>query len=84
MKLSRLLERIEYSVVQGSDSIEITELTNDSRKVVPGSVFVCISGAVVDSHDFIPEVTEKGAIALIVEKDVTAPPEVTEKKAVHL
>ena len=38
MKLSRLLERIEYSVVQGSDSIEITELTNDSRKVVPGSV----------------------------------------------
>ena len=77
MKLSRLLERIEYSVVQGSDSIEITELTNDSRKVVPGSVFVCISGAVVDSHDFIPEVTEKGAIALIVEKDVTAPPEVT-------
>ena len=77
MKLSRLLERIEYSVVQGSDSIEITELTNDSRKVVPGSVFVCISGAVVDGHDFIPEVTEKGAIALIVEKDVTAPPEVT-------
>lgn len=77
MKLSRLLERIEYSVVQGSDSIEITELTNDSRKVVPGSVFVCISGAVVDGHDFIPEVTEKGAIALIAEKDVTAPPEVT-------
>ena len=77
MKLSRLLERIEYSVVQGSDSIEITELTNDSRKVVPGSVFVCISGAVVDGHDFIPEVTEKGATALIVEKDVTAPPEVT-------
>ena len=46
MKLTKLLERLDYKVVAGSDNIEITELVNDSRKVVPGSVFVCISGAV--------------------------------------
>ena len=30
MKLKKLLERLEYEVLQGSDEIEITELINDS------------------------------------------------------
>ena len=59
MKLTKLLERLEYKVVQGNDDIEITELTNDSRRVCAGSVFVCISGAVVDGHEFVKEVLEK-------------------------
>ena len=33
MKLTQLLERLEYEVVQGDDQIEVTELINDSRKV---------------------------------------------------
>ena len=73
MKLTKLLERLEYEVVQGSDQIEITELTNDSRKVVDGSVFVCISGAVFDGHAYVNDVAEKGAAVVIVEKDVEAP-----------
>ena len=51
MKLDKLLERLDYTVVQGSDSTEVTTLINDSRKVEEGSVFVCISGAVSDGHD---------------------------------
>ncbi len=77
MKLTKLLERIKYDILQGSDEIEITELTNDSRNVKEGSVFVCISGAVRDGHDFVQEVAEKGAIVVIVEKEVTAPENVT-------
>ena len=48
MKLTQLLERLEYEVRQGSDEVEVTQLNNDSRKVTEGSVFVCISGAVSD------------------------------------
>ena len=33
MKLTQLLERLEYEVIQGNDKIEVTELNNDSRKV---------------------------------------------------
>lgn len=77
MKLNKLLERLEYTVTQGSDEIEITTLINDSRKVEEGSVFVCISGAVVDGHDFVKDVTAKGAKALIVEREVEAPADVT-------
>lgn len=73
MKLTRLLERLEYEVRQGSDGIEVTELINDSRKVTEGSVFVCISGAVSDGHDYIEDVAEKGAAAVIVERPVEAP-----------
>lgn len=73
MKLTKLLERLEYEVVAGSDQIEITELTNDSRKIVEGSVFVCISGAVFDGHAYVEDVAKKGAAAVIVEKDVEAP-----------
>ncbi len=73
MKLTRLLERLEYEVRQGSDEIEVTELINDSRKVTEGSVFVCISGAVSDGHDYIEDVAEKGAAAVIVERPVEAP-----------
>ena len=73
MKLTKLLERLEYKVVRGSDQIEVTELINDSRKVSKGSVFVCISGAVSDGHSYVAEVAEKGAAAVVVEKDVEAP-----------
>ena len=73
MKLTQLLERLEYEVVQGDDQIEVTELINDSRKVTEGSVFVCISGAVSDGHAYVQQVAEKGAAAVIVEKDVEAP-----------
>lgn len=77
MRLSQLLERLEYEVVQGTEDIAITTLINDSRKVEPGSVFVCISGAVSDGHRFAAEVAEKGAAALIVEKEVEVPGDVT-------
>lgn len=77
MKLTRLLERLQYDVIQGTDDIEITELINDSRKVSEGSAFVCISGAVSDGHAYIDDVAKKGASAVIVEKDVEAPKELT-------
>ena len=77
MKLSKLLERLEYKVVQGNDEIEVTTLIHDSRKVEEGSVFVCISGAVSDGHRFIPDGAGKGAAAVIVEKEGEAPEHVT-------
>ena len=67
MKLTQLLEHLQYEVIQGNDEITVTELVNDSRRVCEGSVFVCISGAVSDGHSYVEEVAEKGAAAVIVE-----------------
>lgn len=77
MYLDHMLEQLEYTCLQGEGHITVTELVNDSRNVVKDSVFVCITGAVRDGHDFINEVVSKGAIAVIAEKEVEVPTGVT-------
>lgn len=77
MKLSKLLERSEYTLVQGQEDTEISTLVYDSRKVEEGSVFVCISGAAFDGHKFVGQVAEQGAKAVVVERDVEVPEGVT-------
>lgn len=76
-RLEKLLERLDYTVVQGSTDIEITDLVYDSRKVKPGCLFVCIKGTAVDGHTFAGEVAKKGAAAILVQEDVEAPPNIT-------
>ena len=77
MKLEQLLERLEYTCVQGSLDREIVSIANDSRQVVPGTLFFCIRGAVTDGHTYAAEVAEKGAAVLLVEEPVSVPESVT-------
>lgn len=77
MKLRTLLEEMEYECRQGSLEVEVERLIYDSRRDCQKAVFVCISGTKVDAHTFIPQVVEKGAVAVVVEKDVEAPDGVT-------
>lgn len=77
MILADLLERMDYSVEQGSIDMEVTDLIYDSRKAKAGACFVCISGAVRDAHDFAGEVAEHGVTSVIAEKDVKVPEHVT-------
>ena len=77
MKVSTLLEGLEYICCQGSTGQEVTTVVYDSRKVEENSLFICIRGAVVDGHKFVPDVIEKGAKTLIVEEEVEAPSDVT-------
>lgn len=70
MKLADLLNNVDYEVLSGSDDKEVNNLVYDSRKVKSGDVFVCISGARRDAHDFVGQVVENGASAVIVEKDI--------------
>ena len=73
MQLTKLLERLEYEIIQGTDQIEISTLVYDSRKVEKNSVFVCIKGFASDGHDYASDVVAKGANTLIVEKAVKVP-----------
>ena len=77
MKLETLLEHLEYTCLQGSLDTEVADVVYDSRKVRENSLFLCIRGAVVDGHSFIPDVVEKGAGVLVVEEEVQAPSHVT-------
>lgn len=48
----------------------ISGITIDSRKVVPGALFIAFKGERVDGHDFISTAMEKGAHCVISERDV--------------
>lgn len=77
MKLTKLLERLEYTCLQGEIDKEISGIVNDSRKVTEGSLFFCIKGAVSDGHTYASDVAQKGAAAIIVQEPVEVPESVT-------
>lgn len=61
MKLREWLKEMEYELLQGNLDEEVDDVVYDSRKAAAGSVFVCMRGANVDSHKFIPDVIQKGS-----------------------
>ncbi len=69
MTLQDLLKEVEVERVSGDTSIEVSDIVYDSRKVVPGCVFVALSGVRSDGHDYLSAAVEKGAVALVVENE---------------
>lgn len=70
MKLSKLLEKIEYKCMRGELEQEVTDIVYDSRNVRQGCVFVCLNGANSDGHNFAQQAVESGAIAVVAEHDI--------------
>ncbi|HCX79401.1 MAG TPA: UDP-N-acetylmuramoyl-tripeptide--D-alanyl-D-alanine ligase [Firmicutes bacterium] len=54
----------------GDFSQKVTSVVIDSRKVMPGSMFVAFAGEHTDGHNYLAECARKGAIAALVERDV--------------
>ena len=69
MKISELLQRIDYMVLQGNLSDEVTGICHDNRIIQEGDAFICISGARFDTHTMAKELAKKAAL-LVVEKPV--------------
>ena len=73
--LNDWLKELKYELVQGELEIPVKEVVYDSRKAGEETVFVCMKGTNVDSHDFIPTVLAAGTKALVVEREVPGIPE---------
>ena len=67
MKLSDL---IENNAVTAIGDTEISSVTDDTRKVTEGSLFVCVKGGSFDGHTAAAEMLEKGAAAVVCEHDL--------------
>ena len=52
----------------GDQRVTITDLTDDSRKVGPGSLFVAVPGERVDGHQYLDSVVAAGAAAVVVQR----------------
>jgi len=54
----------------GLADIGVRGVTQDSRAVRPGSLFVAVAGLHVDGHDYVTDAAARGAAAAIVERPV--------------
>ena len=72
MKLSKICEEIEYTLLHGSMDAEVRDIVYDSRKIAPETMFVCMVGAVTDGHKYIPDAIDKGASVIVLEREEEA------------
>ena len=73
----RLAELAASLDVRGNGSVEISSVTEDSRAVEPGALFVAITGTADDGRKYIPDAVARGAAAIVVERPDDAPEGVT-------
>ena len=68
MKLSVLLQDLGVACMAADR--EVTFITDNSNKVADGCIFICIEGKRFDGHTKAKEALEKGAVAVVVQKDM--------------
>ena len=68
-----LLKDLEYEVVSGSVDVNVNELIYNTKMVSKECMFVCIRGAVFDSHDAAAEAAAGGAVVIVAERPVEVP-----------
>ena len=68
MELRTLISALDAPQVVGADQLAIGQIVSDSRRVVPGSLFVAVRGVAVDGHQYIASAIEKGAVAIVCEE----------------
>jgi len=73
MNLDGLIAALEPVRVVNPGSAEVLDLAYDTRAVSPGTLFFCVPGGRADGHEFAREAVGRGAIALVVERDLEQP-----------
>lgn len=71
MNLENLLNHLTIKKITGELSDQpIQKITQDTREVEAGDIFICIEGSNFDGHQYAATAIEKGAIAVIARKTV--------------
>jgi UDP-N-acetylmuramoyl-L-alanyl-D-glutamate--2,6-diaminopimelate ligase len=71
MRLSTLLEKVEFDQELQIEDVDIAAVSYDSRKVTQGSLFVALKGTKTDGNLFVAQALAGGAVAMVSE---TTPP----------
>lgn len=69
MNLSEIVPCLPNAVISGPREGDLQKITDDSRQVGEGSVFVAVKGAAFDGHQYIPTAIASGAIAIVAETE---------------
>ena len=72
-KLRGLLSAAGLAVEASVPDLPVTQVTDDSRTAQKGALFVAVQGSAVDGHAFTDRAVERGAAAVLVEREVAVP-----------
>lgn len=67
MRLTELIHGLEVKSFDGNLNADILDVTDDSRQVKPGSLFVAVKGIQADGHDFLERACASGAAGVLVQ-----------------
>lgn len=67
MRLGELIEGLEVKSFDGNLQTDILDITDDSRNVAQGSLFVAVKGIQMDGHNFVERACAKGAAGVLVQ-----------------
>ena len=77
MKVTKLINSLKFKQVKPAitSDFHVTMLTQDTREVQPGAMFIAVDGYHVDGHKLAPQAVEKGAAIIVAQKriDVSVP-----------
>jgi UDP-N-acetylmuramoyl-L-alanyl-D-glutamate--2,6-diaminopimelate ligase len=80
MLLKHIVQNLSVAAIEGSLEREVTGIAYDSRRITPGMLFVALPGQNVDGHDFITTAIDRGAVAIICERNGILFPRATKIK----
>lgn len=72
-QIEYLIGHLRVTYLKGDTRQPVNGIVFDSRKVVPGCLFVAVKGTISDGHDFISSATEAGATAVVCEHSFEEP-----------
>lgn len=69
MELTGIIHECGTVSVSGRTDLDISGICSDSRKAVPGSLFIAVRGYAADGHGYISNAIGNGAVAIMYEDD---------------
>ena len=73
MNLDGLIAALEPARAVNPGPAEVLDLAYDARAVGSGALFFCVRGERADGHEFAGEAVGRGAVALVVERELEQP-----------
>jgi UDP-N-acetylmuramoyl-L-alanyl-D-glutamate--2,6-diaminopimelate ligase len=74
MDISRVLKDVKVRFGENIRNIDIKRITDDSRKVLPGDLFVALKGCSLDASKFVGFAIAAGAKAIVTDKEFDSRP----------
>ncbi|MEW6531513.1 MAG: UDP-N-acetylmuramoyl-L-alanyl-D-glutamate--2,6-diaminopimelate ligase [Thermodesulfobacteriota bacterium] len=75
VQLKHIVAAVQQAQLHGEDSVIVTGVTHDSRRVKPGWLFVALPGAATDGHKFVADAVNSGAAAVVAKHQPSSLPE---------